>query len=188
MLRSLNFILFLRSEYSCMCVSTQDSLWKFSFYLIIYSKRLNIFQGQRKTTVRRISEHLVSWAVLYYIKKGMKDNWALTLRAGNSWWGAGCLSFYMYFTSQPNPPSQIFISLSLIFYCFKIIFFIYFFKELFFKKDFSYLFLEKGERREKKRERNISVFLNERNNIMHPPLGTWSAIQACALTGIEPMT
>ena len=40
-----------------------------------------------------------------------------------------------------------------------------------------YLFLEKG--REKKRERNINVWLP----LMHPLLGTWPATQACALTG-----
>ena len=51
-----------------------------------------------------------------------------------------------------------------------------------FKKDFIYLLLEKGERREKEKERNsnaqeISLPLT------HPQLGTWPATQACALTG-----
>ena len=47
---------------------------------------------------------------------------------------------------------------------------------LLFFKDFNYLFLERGEGREKERERNINVWL---------PLtpGTWPATQACALTG-----
>ena len=49
----------------------------------------------------------------------------------------------------------------------------------YFKKDFSYLFLEKGEGREKERERNIHVWLP----LMRPLLGTWPATQACALTG-----
>ena len=49
----------------------------------------------------------------------------------------------------------------------------------FFKKDFTYLFLEKGEGREKERERNINVWLP----LMHSLLGTWPATQACALIG-----
>ena len=48
-----------------------------------------------------------------------------------------------------------------------------------FFRDFIYLFLERGERREKERERNISVWLP----LVHPLLGTWLATQACALTG-----
>ena len=46
-------------------------------------------------------------------------------------------------------------------------------------KDFIYLFLERGEGREKERERNINVWLS----LMGPPLGTWSATQARALNG-----
>ena len=49
----------------------------------------------------------------------------------------------------------------------------------FFFKDFIYLFLEKGEGREKERERNISVWLP----LTWPPLGPWPASQACALIG-----
>ena len=47
--------------------------------------------------------------------------------------------------------------------------------------DFVYLFLERGEGREKKRERNISAWLL----LTHPLLGTWPrpTTQACALTG-----
>ena len=41
------------------------------------------------------------------------------------------------------------------------------------------LFLERGEGREKERERNINVWLL----LKWPPLGTWPATQACALTG-----
>ena len=48
----------------------------------------------------------------------------------------------------------------------------------FFFKVFIYLFLERGEGREKERERNISVWLP----LMHPLLGTWPVTQACALT------
>ena len=48
-----------------------------------------------------------------------------------------------------------------------------------FFKDFIYLFLERGERREKERERNISVWLP----LIHPLLGTWPTTQDCALTG-----
>ena len=48
-----------------------------------------------------------------------------------------------------------------------------------FFKDFVYLFLERGEGREKERERNINVWLP----LAHPQLGTWLATQACALTG-----
>ena len=48
-----------------------------------------------------------------------------------------------------------------------------------FFKDFIYLFLERGERREKKRERNISVWLP----IESSQLGTFPSTQACAVTG-----
>ena len=48
-----------------------------------------------------------------------------------------------------------------------------------FLKEFIYLFLERGEGREKVKERNISVWLL----LPHPLLGTWPATQACALTG-----
>ena len=41
-----------------------------------------------------------------------------------------------------------------------------------------YLFLERGERREKERERNIHVWLP----LTHAALGTWPATQARALT------
>ena len=51
------------------------------------------------------------------------------------------------------------------------------YKSHIFKKDFIYLFLEKG--REKKRERNINVWLP----LVHPLLETWCTTQACALTG-----
>ena len=44
---------------------------------------------------------------------------------------------------------------------------------------FIYLFLEAEEGREKERERNISAWLP----LVCPLLGTWSATQACALTG-----
>ena len=47
-----------------------------------------------------------------------------------------------------------------------------------FKKDFIYLLLQRGGR-EKERKRNITVWLP----LMCPLLGTWSATQACALTG-----
>ena len=52
-------------------------------------------------------------------------------------------------------------------------------KCFFFFQDFIDLFLEKGARKEKERERNIDVWLL----LMHLPLGTWLATQACALTG-----
>ena len=42
-----------------------------------------------------------------------------------------------------------------------------------------YLFSERGEGREKERERNINVWLP----LAHPLQGTWPATQACALTG-----
>ena len=48
-----------------------------------------------------------------------------------------------------------------------------------FFKGFIYLFLDRGERREKERERNINVWLP----LVRPLLGTWPATQACALTG-----
>ena len=53
-----------------------------------------------------------------------------------------------------------------------------------FFKDFVYLFLDKGEWKEKERERNISVWLP----LMHPLSGPWPATQACALTGNQPVT
>ena len=49
----------------------------------------------------------------------------------------------------------------------------YWVKEEFFK--IIYLFLERGERKEKERERNINMWLP----LMSPPLGTWTATQAC---------
>ena len=44
-----------------------------------------------------------------------------------------------------------------------------------------YLFLERGERKKKERERNISVWLP----LVCPTLGTWLTTQACALTGSQ---
>ena len=45
---------------------------------------------------------------------------------------------------------------------------------------FKYIyFLERGERREKERERKINVWLP----LVCPQLGTWPTTQACALTG-----
>ena len=52
-------------------------------------------------------------------------------------------------------------------------------EDLHFLKDFIYSFLERGERREKERERNNNVWLP----LVHPLLGTWTATQAYALTG-----
>ena len=49
-------------------------------------------------------------------------------------------------------------------------------RQLFFR---FYLFLERGEGREKERERNTNVWLP----LTCPQLGTWPTIQACALTG-----
>ena len=46
-------------------------------------------------------------------------------------------------------------------------------------EDFIYLFLERGDGPAKERERNINVWLTLR----WPPLGTWPATQAHALTG-----
>ena len=53
------------------------------------------------------------------------------------------------------------------------------FKWNFFKEDFIYLFLDRGEAREKERERSINVWLP----LTHPLLGTWLATLLCALTG-----
>ena len=49
------------------------------------------------------------------------------------------------------------------------------------KKKFPLFILDRGEGREKKRERNINVWVS----LTHPPTGelTWPATQACALTG-----
>ena len=49
----------------------------------------------------------------------------------------------------------------------------------FFFKNLINLFLERGAGREKKREKNINVWLP----LMYPLLGTCPATQACALTG-----
>ena len=46
-------------------------------------------------------------------------------------------------------------------------------------EDFIYIFLEKGERREKQREKNINAWLP----LTHPLLGTWPVTQARVLTG-----
>ena len=48
-----------------------------------------------------------------------------------------------------------------------------------FKKDFTYLFLDRGEGREKERDRNINVWLP----LACPLLGAWPTTQACALIG-----
>ena len=50
---------------------------------------------------------------------------------------------------------------------------------LFFLMILFILFLDRGEGRVKDRERNINVWLP----LLHPLLGTWPEIQACALTG-----
>ena len=52
-------------------------------------------------------------------------------------------------------------------------------KGVFFLKKRLYLFLDRGERKEKERERNINVWLP----LMHALWGTWPTTQACALTG-----
>ena len=57
-------------------------------------------------------------------------------------------------------------------------YFIYLFIYLFINL-FIYLFLERGERRKKERERNISVWLP----LTCPPPGTWPTTQAWALIG-----
>ena len=49
----------------------------------------------------------------------------------------------------------------------------------FFFKDFIYLFLERGEGKEKDRERNIHVWLP----LMSPLLRSWPTTESCALTG-----
>ena len=48
-----------------------------------------------------------------------------------------------------------------------------------FFKDFIYPFLQRGEGKEKERERNINVWLP----LMCPLLGTWPTTQACGPTG-----
>ena len=53
-----------------------------------------------------------------------------------------------------------------------------------FFKDFIYLFLERGEEREKKRERNINMGEKHQSVISYRPQQRPSpAAQACALTG-----
>ena len=52
-------------------------------------------------------------------------------------------------------------------------------KSMYFKQDFIYSFPERGEGREKERERNINVWLP----LICPLLGTWPTTLACALTG-----
>ena len=52
-------------------------------------------------------------------------------------------------------------------------FFFYFFK------DFTHLFLQRGEGKEKERERNINMWLP----LARPQLRTWPAAQACDRTG-----
>ena len=48
-----------------------------------------------------------------------------------------------------------------------------------FLKNYLFIFLERGERREKEKVRNINVWLP----LAHPPPETWPTTQACALTG-----
>ena len=56
--------------------------------------------------------------------------------------------------------------------------------ELFFFLDFIYLFLERVERKEKERERNISVWLP----LTCPLVGTWPRTSDVPWLGIEPVT
>ena len=49
----------------------------------------------------------------------------------------------------------------------------------FFIRFYLFTFLDKGEGREKERERNINMWLL----LTHPLLGTWPTTQACALIG-----
>ena len=51
--------------------------------------------------------------------------------------------------------------------------------EILLKNVLFILFLQRGERREKDRKRNINVWLP----LVCPQMGTWPATQACALTG-----
>ena len=53
-------------------------------------------------------------------------------------------------------------------------------KMLGFKK-ILFIYFQRGEGREKERERNISVLLS----LVRPLLGTWPTTQACAQMGIE---
>ena len=80
-----------------------------------------------------------------------------------------CPSPSFFNTHLPGYPSFPVVNPTLFNYSHCVWFFL-----LFFFKDFI-LFLERGEGR----ERNITVWLP----LMHPALGTWPAIQACALTG-----
>ena len=54
-----------------------------------------------------------------------------------------------------------------------VLFFVLFLKKILF------IFIDRGEGRDKERERNINVWLP----LMSPLLGTWLATRACALTG-----
>ena len=58
---------------------------------------------------------------------------------------------------------------------------VFFFRTIIFLK-IIYLFLGRGEGKEKDRERNIDGL-----PLTCPPLGTWPATQACALTGNQTM-
>ena len=73
---------------------------------------------------------------------------------------------------------QEFISVSL-FYCYLLEEYLAHSKCSICFKDFIYLFLERGEGKEKGRERNINVWLPP----ACPLVGTWPATRACALTG-----
>ena len=55
--------------------------------------------------------------------------------------------------------------------------------KILFLKDSIYLFLERGERREKERQKNTNVQEIHRLVASQPQLETWPTIQACALTG-----
>ena len=72
---------------------------------------------------------------------------------------------------QFPPRSQLFI----LYQDFKIIEFLF----VFVFRLFTYLLSERGEGREKERERSMNAWLL----LMHPQLGAWPATQACTLTG-----
>ena len=59
---------------------------------------------------------------------------------------------------------------------------IYYIIDIIFLRFIYYFFFWRREGKEKERKRNINMWLT----LMRPLLGTWPAIQACALTGNQP--
>ena len=111
------------------------------------------------------------WKIIHENWKKVRiKNWRMKEFYGHSPSDEHCFQLNILFHLNSGP--KIIVSIIIMYNMNVTIIFLFF-------KDFTYLFLERGERREKQRKRNIHVWWP----LMLPLLGTWPATQACALTG-----